>query len=250
MNVEAIKRGARDRVWREKQHYPMEDKVSLVHRMEEGSGFPFERVLREGDLSLIWEIADAEVSPRRGEEIAKRCESLGISAVALQADTDLLLVPDDGWRAAADAVNCPILRRDTVVDAYQIYEAKLLGASAISLIAALHTCDELFVHIETAHRIGLSAVVEVQNEDEIAMALEAGARVIGVSCLDEEQPERGIALSIRLREYVPDHVIFVADGGDATPEALDLLRENGADAVFVKEAFLQGQEMAGLRCAG
>ncbi len=233
MNYETVKLRARDRVRLDKQRRPMEDRVRLVRRMAVGSDFPFERALREGSLSLLCAI-EGEGTPDELLRMARLCEEKGAAAVALSADSDLILQPDEGLRKITAAVGCPILRRDTVVDAYQIYEAKLLGASAVLLIAALHTAEELFVHIETAHQIGLSALVAVQDEREIGTALEAGARVIGVMRPEpEESGEDGLARSIRLREYVPDRVLFVADGGSGAPETLATLREIGADAAWI-----------------
>jgi len=213
-----------------------------------GSGFPFENALRSEDIAFICEIKKA--SPSKGViaeyfpylDIAKEYEAAGAAAISVLTEPFYFMGSDSYLREIADAVNVPLLRKDFTVDSYMIYEAKLLGASAVLLICSILDGDTLAEYIAIAHNIGLSALVEVHCEKEISMALSAGARIIGVNNRNLKTFEVNIALSERLRKLVPPDILFVSESGISSPADISKLRQIGANAVLIGESLMRRED--------
>lgn len=208
--------------------------------------FCFERALAElGDIHFICECKRA--SPSKGliasdfpyREIAKQYEAAGASAISVLTEPKWFLGSDDYLREIAAEVQTPCLRKDFTVDPYMIYEAKLLGASAVLLICALLDTKTLASYIEIADSLGLSALVEAHDEAELASAVAAGARIIGVNNRNLKDFTVDIHNSIRLREHAPAGTIFVAESGIRTPEDVETLRQNGVNAVLIGEQLMR-----------
>ena len=208
--------------------------------------FRFERALgAPGDIHFICECKKA--SPSKGLiapnfpylEIAKQYEAAGASAISVLTEPKWFLGSDDYLREIAAEVQTPCLRKDFTVDPYMIYEAKLLGASAVLLICALLDTKTLASYIEIADSLGLSALVEAHDEAEVASAAAAGARIIGVNNRNLKDFTVDIHNSIRLREYAPAGMIFVAESGIRTPEDVETLRRNGVNAVLIGEQLMR-----------
>lgn len=208
--------------------------------------FRFERALAEpGDIRFICECKKA--SPSKGliapdfpyREIAKQYEAAGASAISVLTEPKWFLGSDDYLREIAAEVQTPCLRKDFTVDPYVIYEAKLLGASAVLLICALLDTKTLASYIEIADSLGLSALVEAHDEAELASAVAAGARIIGVNNRNLKDFTVDIHNSIRLREHAPAGTIFVAESGIRTPEDVEILRRNGVNAVLIGEQLMR-----------
>jgi indole-3-glycerol phosphate synthase len=138
------------------------------------------------------------------------------------------------------AVKLPLLRKDFIIDPYQIYEAKTIGASAVLLICALLNSKTLKEYIGIANDLGLSALVETHNESEVKSALEAGSRIIGVNNRDLKTFEVTLETSAKLRKLVPDNVLFVAESGIKTRE--DILMLGNVDAVLVGESLMRSKD--------
>lgn len=208
--------------------------------------FRFERALAEpGDIHFICECKKA--SPSKGLiaadfpylEIAKQYEAAGASAISVLTEPKWFLGSDDYLREIAAEVQTPCLRKDFTVDPYMIYEAKLLGASAVLLICALLDTKTLASYIEVADSLGLSALVEAHDEAEVASAAATGARIIGVNNRNLKDFTVDIHNSIRLRECAPAGTIFVAESGIRTPEDVETLRQNGVNAVLIGEQLMR-----------
>lgn len=208
--------------------------------------FCFERALgAPGDIRFICECKKA--SPSKGliapdfpyREIAKQYEAAGASAISVLTEPKWFLGSDDYLREIAAEVQTPCLRKDFTVDPYMIYEAKLLGASAVLLICALLDTKTLASYIEIADSLGLSALVEAHDEAELASAVAAGARIIGVNNRNLKDFTVDIHNSIRLREHAPAGTIFVAESGIRTPEDVEILRRNGVNAVLIGEQLMR-----------
>lgn len=208
--------------------------------------FHFERALvAPGDIHFICECKKA--SPSKGLiapdfpylEIAKQYEAAGASAISVLTEPKWFLGSDDYLRKIAAEVQTPCLRKDFTVDPYMIYEAKLLGASAVLLICALLDTKTLASYIEIADSLGLSALVEAHDEAEVASAAAAGARIIGVNNRNLKDFTVDIHNSIRLREYAPAGMIFVAESGIRTPEDVENLRRHGVNAVLIGEQLMR-----------
>lgn len=210
--------------------------------------FEFEQALRGGDVAFICEIKKA--SPSKGViaphfpylEIARDYEAAGAAAISVLTEPFWFHGSDEYLREIAAAVKIPLLRKDFTVDEYMIYEAKLSGASAVLLICALLPAETLAEYMETAHRLGLSVLVETHDEREVETALAAGARIIGVNNRCLKTFEVDITLSARLKKLVPPEVLFVSESGLSTPADIEKLREIGADAALIGESFMRSAD--------
>ena len=136
-------------------------------------------------------------------------------------------------------VNIPLLRKDFIIDEYMIWEAKLIGASAILLIVSILDIVQLKKFLDLAHDLGLSAIVEVHDSSEISNALIVGAEIIGVNNRDLKDFSVNIENSINLRRCVSSDVIFISESGIKTKEDIIKLRENNVDAVLIGETLMK-----------
>lgn len=208
--------------------------------------FRFEKALAaDGDIHFICECKKA--SPSKGLiapdfpylEIARQYEEAGASAISVLTEPKWFLGSPEYLREIAEEVKVPCLRKDFTVDPYMIYEAKLLGASAVLLICAILDTGTLAEYIEAADSLGLSAIVEAHDETEVASAVSAGARIIGVNNRNLKDFTVDIHNSIRLRSCAPAETIFVAESGIRTPEDVETLRQNGVNAVLIGEQLMR-----------
>ena len=149
---------------------------------------------------------------------------------------------DEYLREIAAAVSIPCLRKDFVVDEYMIYEAKLLGASAVLLICSILSEEEIGKYIGICNELGLSALVEAHDETEVAIALRTGARMIGVNNRNLKDFSVNMDNCRRLRDLIPREVIFVAESGVKDASDVESLREIGADAVLIGEALMRAED--------
>ena len=210
--------------------------------------FAFEEALREPDISFICECKKA--SPSKGLiapdfpylEIAKEYEAAGASCISVLTEPKWFLGQNQYLKEIADTVSIPCLRKDFVVDEYMIYEAKLLGASAVLLICSLLDADTLGAYRELCDHLGLSALVEAHDEEEIAFALKAGARIIGVNNRNLKDFTVDVHNSQRLRQLVPEEVLFVAESGIQTGEDIQVLRESKVNGVLIGETLMRASD--------
>ena len=208
--------------------------------------FRFEKALAaDGDIHFICECKKA--SPSKGLiapdfpylEIARQYEEAGASAISVLTEPKWFLGSPEYLREIAEEVKVPCLRKDFTVDPYMIYEAKLLGASAVLLICAILDTGTLAEYLEAADSLGLSAIVEAHDETEVSSAVSAGARIIGVNNRNLKDFTVDIHNSIRLRSCAPAGTIFVAESGIRTPEDVETLRQNGVNAVLIGEQLMR-----------
>ena len=211
--------------------------------------FPFEQALKlDDEIAFICEVKKA--SPSKGIiaedfryiETALEYETAGAAAISVLTEPKFFQGDDRYLREIADAASIPLLRKDFVVDEYMIYEAKMMGADAVLLICAILCQERLSAFINTAHSIGLSALVETHDERELMMALAAGARIIGANNRDLNTFEVDIKTSIKLRKLAPDNIIFVSESGIQTAEDVQMLRYYGVDAVLIGETLMRAPD--------
>lgn len=210
--------------------------------------FSFEKALAEPGMSLICEVKKA--SPSKGViaqdfpylKIAKEYEEAGAAAVSVLTEPEYFQGSNRYLSEISHVLSIPVLRKDFTVDAYQIYEAKLLGASAILLICALLDTSALKEYISICEDLGISALVEAHTENEVHSALSAGARVIGVNNRNLKTFEVDFNNSIRLRSLVPSSTIFVAESGVHTPGQIRLLQNAGINAVLIGETLMRAAD--------
>ncbi|AGI48414.1 Indole-3-glycerol phosphate synthase [Thermoplasmatales archaeon BRNA1] len=220
----------------------------LATRMECDTGFPFEKALARDGMQFICEVKRA--SPSKGViaedfpylDIAREYEAAGAAAISVLTEPSRFLGEGRFLKEISADVSVPCLRKDFIVDEYMIYEAKTLGASAVLLICAILNKDDLARFINIAHRLGMSALCEVRTASEIRMAVEAGARVIGVNNRDLTDFSVNLETSIILRRLVPKHILFVAESGISSREDVEALEKAGVDAVLIGETLMRSDD--------
>lgn len=207
--------------------------------------FSFERALRTDDIAFICECKKA--SPSKGliaEDfpyltIAKEYEAAGAQAISVLTEPKWFMGKDEYLREIAAQVTIPCLRKDFTVDAYMIYEAKLLGASAVLLICSILTPEQIREYIKICDALGLSALVEAHDAAEVDIALAAGARIIGVNNRNLKDFSVDTNNARRLRDRIPTEILFVSESGIKTAKDVADLRADGVDAVLVGETLMR-----------
>lgn len=231
---------------------PLPDITEACRIFPRRVGFPFEKALTADGISFICEVKRA--SPSKGMiaerfpyiDIAREYEEIGASAISVLTEPKYFKGSDRYLQEISENVSIPLLRKDFIIDEYQIYQAKLLGASAILLIAAILPDDSLENYRRLAESLGMSALVEAHNADEVERSVSAGARIIGINNRDLRDFTVDIGNSIGLRPLIPDDVVAVSESGLSKPEDIRRIGEAGFDAVLMGESFMRSgnrQEM-------
>lgn len=225
----------------------MERQAEAAWERTKQNAFSFEKSLSAPDISFICEIKRA--SPSKGliaedfpyVKIAKEYEKAGATGISVLTEPEYFLGSNDYLTEIGQAVDLPLLRKDFTVDPYQIYEAKVIGASAVLLICALLDTAALKEGIQICDSLGLSALVEAHDENEIHSALSAGARIVGVNNRNLKTFEVDFQNSVRLRNMVPDNVLFVAESGIQSEEHIRGLVQSGGrfDGVLIGESLMR-----------
>ena len=238
---------ARQRVAAAKAVAPMAEVRRKALELPRG-GFSFELALSGENLAFICECKKA--SPSKGLiapdfpylDIARNYEAAGAEAIAVLTEPKWFLGQDEYLREIAGAVSIPCLRKDFTVDEYMLYQARLLGASAVLLICAILDAAELKDYIQICDALGLSALVEAHDEAEVEMALPAGARIIGVNNRNLKDFTVDTENSRRLRAMIPADVLFVSESGVKDAADVATARAMGANAVLVGEALMRSAD--------
>lgn len=245
MILDEIAEKTRRRVEEAKFRVPLEELKRDAESMDCSTGFPFEMALRSGDIAFICEVKKA--SPSKGLiardfqylQIAKEYEIAGAAAISVLTEPFYFRGKDEYLEDISSTVRIPVLRKDFTVDEYMIYEAKLLGASAVLLICALLDTETIRSYLKIANSLGLSAIVEAHTEAEVKSARQAGARIIGVNNRNLRDFTVDMSTSLRLRNLAGGDVIFVSESGIKTAQDIEMLRQAGADAVLVGETLMR-----------
>lgn len=238
---------ARERTEQAKQKIPLSVLKEQAEALPKGT-FAFEQALKAPGISFICECKKA--SPSKGLiapdfpylSIAKEYQAAGADAISVLTEPKWFLGRDQYLREIASAVSIPCLRKDFTVDEYMIYEAKVLGASAVLLICSILTPAQLRDYQAVCDGLGLSALVEAHDEAEVRMALDAGARIIGVNNRNLKDFTVDTENSRRLRAMIPPSVLFVSESGVKTPADVENLRDVGADAVLIGETLMRAAD--------
>ena len=209
--------------------------------------FEFEKVLKKPDISFICECKKA--SPSKGIiakdfpylEIAKEYENAGADCISVLTEPKWFMGSDEYLKEIAKSVSIPCLRKDFTVSDYQIYEAKLLGAKAVLLICSILSAEQIKEYIGICDRLGISTLVETHDESEVKLAVNSGARIIGVNNRNLKDFSVNTNNSRRMRELVPKNIIFVSESGVQTAEDVQKLREIGADDVLIGETLMRAE---------
>ena len=250
--LEILGESARLRVEEARRETPLEALREQAQALPRGAA-AFERALMGADLagdSLHFICECKKASPSKGLiapdfpylDIARSYEAAGASAISVLTEPTRFLGSDAYLREIVGAVRIPCLRKDFTVDEYQLYEAKLLGAQAVLLICALLDTATIHRFLGICDDLGISALVEAHDEAEVASALAAGARVVGVNNRNLKDFTVDIGTSLRLREQVPPDILFVAESGIRTAADVAALRDQGVNAVLVGEQLMRATD--------
>ena len=245
MILDKIIEATKIRVAQEKQVESPEAVKAAALALPSDTGFPFEAALRQQDFNFICEVKKA--SPSKGIiaehfpylDIAKEYEVAGAAAISVLTEPDFFKGDKKYLQEIASTVKIPVLRKDFIIDEYQIYQAKVWGASAILLICACLDVPTLTKFRELADSLGLSSLVEAHDENEVQMAIDCGARIIGVNNRNLKDFTVDVQNSVRLRNLVQDDVIFVSESGLETPEDIQVLRDNNIGVALMGETFMR-----------
>ena len=246
--LEKIVEKTKIRLIEAKANKSLDELKEEVSHLEINDDFPFKEALNDPEIAIIAEVKKA--SPSKGLiaedfdyiEIAKEYEQAGASAISVLTEPYFFKGSNDFLREISENVNIPILRKDFTIDEYMIYEAKSLGASAILLIVSILDKVQLKGYLDLAHDLGLSAIVETHDADEIKIAMDAGAQIIGVNNRNLADFTVDIENSIRLRRLVSDDIIFISESGIKTKEDVGRLKENDVDAVLIGETLMRSDD--------
>lgn len=248
MILQEIAEDTRKRVEEAKKKVSFEEIKQQACGLNKETGFPAEERLRRGGIHFICEVKKA--SPSKGliaEEfpyiqIAKEYEEAGADLISCLTEPHYFQGSDQYLSEIKKEVSIPVLRKDFTIDAYQIYEAKVLGADLVLLICALLPEETLREYIDICDSLGLSALVEVHDEDEMKMAVRVGARIIGVNNRNLKDFTVDIKNSTKLRAMAPEEVIFVAESGIRTAEAIAELKEARVNGVLIGETLMRSPD--------
>ncbi|MBQ7706298.1 MAG: indole-3-glycerol phosphate synthase TrpC [Lachnospiraceae bacterium] len=238
---------ARVRVEENKKKISLKELRSKALSLPKGN-FEFEKALAKHGVSFICEVKKA--SPSKGViaenfpylDIAKEYEKAGADCISVLTEPKWFLGSDEYLREITGTVSIPVIRKDFTVDEYMIYEAKVLGAKAVLLICSILGEETIKEYIKICDNLGISALVEAHDETEIKMAVDAGARIIGVNNRNLKNFSVDIGNSKRLRELVPEGVLFVAESGIKNRGDIAALEEINADAVLIGETLMKSAD--------
>ncbi|MBQ9679679.1 MAG: indole-3-glycerol phosphate synthase TrpC [Ruminococcus sp.] len=238
---------ARERVALSKNSISLKEIQAQALSLPKGD-FRFEKALQKDGVSFICECKKA--SPSKGIiaehypylDIAKAYDSAGADCISVLTEPKWFLGSTDHLKAITDTVSVPVIRKDFTVDPYTIYEAKLLGASAVLLICSILSRGEIAEYLAICDALGLSALVEAHDEKEIETALSVNARVIGVNNRNLKDFSMDFSNSANLRSLVPDDVVFVSESGVKSHEDVEQLEKIGVNAVLVGETLMRSAD--------
>ena len=250
--LEEIAARTRERIAKEKSDISVSELENRIQEVNKNAGqkITFLQALQKDGMSYICEVKKA--SPSKGLiapdfpylEIAKEYKEAGAAAISCLTEPFYFQGSDQYLWEIASEVDIPVLRKDFVIDDYMILQAAAYGAAAVLLICALLDDKQLREYREMAEDLGMDALVEAHDAEEVARALKSGARIIGVNNRDLRTFEVDMANSINLRKLAPENVIFVSESGIRTSEDIQRLHDNKIEAVLVGETLMRSGTVA------
>ncbi len=248
MILDTIMEAVTLRIKTDKEKLPLSKMTALAESLNKDTGFPFEKALKNKNIDFICEVKKA--SPSKGiidEEfpyltIAKEYEAAGAACISVLTEPEFFKGSDTYLTEIRQVVSLPLLRKDFIVEPYQIYQSKVIGADCILLICSLLEENKLTRYLELCNELGLSALVEAHNEEEVRKAVACKARIIGVNNRDLKTFQVDLNNSIRLRRLVPEDTLFIAESGIKSAEDIEVLRKAKIDGVLIGETFMRAKD--------
>ncbi len=249
MILDTLAEAARQRVAEAKKQKSLPELRKEAEALPRDRAGSFRKALNRPGLNFICEVKKA--SPSKGliasdfpyMDIARQYEAAGAAAISVLTEPTRFLGSDRYLEEIRKAVQTPLLRKDFTVDAYMIYQAKILGADAVLLIAALLSDSELREYRLAAESLGMDALVEAHDEEEVERALGSGARVLGVNNRNLKDFTVDIGNSLRLRPLVPKTIPFVAESGIRIRQQTAELEQAGVNGVLIGETLMRSPDM-------
>ena len=248
MILDTIAASTRLRVQRDKESITLDQMKEFAIQNTNDAMFLFEKRLRTPGMHFICEVKKA--SPSKGiiaehfpyVNIAKEYEAAGADCISVLTEPEFFLGSNAYLKEIKQAVKIPVLRKDFTIDEYQIYQAKALGADCVLLICALLTQEQMTYFIKVCDELFLSAIVEAHDDEEVGMAVRAGARIIGVNNRNLKTFTVDVQNSLRLRQLVPEEILFVAESGIKSYEEVKSLQEANVNAVLIGESLMKATD--------
>ena len=246
--LDTIARHARTRVEADRAVVPLEELKALAEASGPADGKAFYDAVAMPGMRFICEVKKA--SPSRGIidpvfdyiAIARAYEAAGADCVSCLTEPKWFLGSDEIFRDIRAAIGTPMLRKDFVVDEYQLYQAKAMGANCVLLICAILDTRTVARYLRICDGLGLAALTEAHDETEIASAVSAGARMIGVNNRNLKDFSVDLSNAARLRERIPADRLYVAESGVKTPADAAAMRAVGADAILIGETLMRASD--------
>ena len=247
MILDAIIENKKIEVEKSKGRRSIESLISGIGNMRPPRDF-YKAIDPRGRLRIIAEIKKA--SPSKGVlredfdpvKIALGYAKSGASALSVLTDEKFFMGILEYLSAVREAVDVPLLRKDFIIDPYQVYESRLYGADALLLIVSALGQDVLMELLDLTHSLGMNAVVEVHDEEELGRALQAGGRIIGINNRDLRTFEVDLGVSARLARMMPVGVIAVAESGISSGADIKRLRAEGVHVFLIGETFMKAAD--------
>jgi indole-3-glycerol phosphate synthase len=208
----------------------------------------FDSLHNKNGISIIAEIKKA--SPSKGiisenfpiMEYAEKYNDYA-DAISVLTEEDFFLGSDDYLKMVKGAVDIPVLRKDFIIDEYQIYESKILGADAILLICSILTDEQIKKYLSIAKNLKMDCLVEAHDEKEVTTALECGSKIIGINNRNLKTFEVDIRNTKKLAENIPNNIVKISESGINTREDIKYLESLGVDGVLIGEAFMRAEDV-------
>jgi indole-3-glycerol phosphate synthase len=241
MILDKIVANRRLQVEREKAQLSLKHIINSIENIEIRD---FAATINTDSIAIIAEIKKA--SPSKGiikdnfdhEAIASVYEEINIDAISVLTERDFFLGKDEYLKDVKAVARKPLLRKDFIVDEYQLYQSKALGADAVLLIAGVLQ-KELGSYYKLAQQLGLCSIVEVHDREELDLALEADCGIIGINNRNLKTFEVNLHNTEKLMKYVPGNKLIVSESGIEAPEDIKYLRSLGVKAVLIGETFMR-----------
>ena len=253
--LEQLAKEAEIRVMRDREKVSFGEMKSLAEALPKEPENRFYQAVGKPGMSFICEVKKA--SPSKGIidpvfdylQIAGEYEKAGADAVSCLTEPRYFLGSDDIFREIRAHIKTPMIRKDFTVDPYQLYQAKVMGADGVLLICSLLNTETIARYLEICEDLGLCALVETPAGAEIASAVSAGARMIGVNNRNLKDFSVDFENAERLRDRIPADCLYVAESGVKSPEDVKILSRIGADAVLMGEVLMRAGDKGAMLSA-
>lgn len=238
----------RERVHAAKAKLPL---TELKQRLQESRPLrPFVEGLQQAGISVIAEVKKA--SPSKGsfnlnmavDALALQYEAGGARAVSVLTEEDFFLGCADDLTRVRQAIRLPVLRKDFVLDEYQLYESRLLQADAVLLIAGFLSEAQLGEYLAICEELGLEALVEAHNAYEVSVALAAGAAIVGINNRNLKTFQTDVNHTLTLAGLITPGVLLVSESGIRSAEDVEKLAAAGTGAILVGETLVRAKDPA------